>query len=558
MQKGFKAIILGLILFFSSALPSFASVESIESFNTQITVHKDGSLDVVENIKYDFSTNQKHGIYRNIPLVSSNNGVYKEIGVDLKEVLRDGIEERYAKTTSNNNLSLKIGKADQTISGIHNYTISYKVTNVIGNFDDHDEIYWNATGTDWEAGINSASVKVIPDFNISITKFTCFTGDLSSKDRNCEFNKEGEAGIFKSTAVLNNREGLTIVAGFPPNTFPKSTIRVSENKELSPFWTAVIIGLVILVSVLYYIVLPFFVFRWYLKSRHKSRFGSPSVNFDLPKDNNKNRLLPAEAGVMDTARLEKDDVIATIFDLAIRKYIFIEQIKKKKFLGLGEDKDFLIKKKKDFNDLTEFEKTLLERLFKNGDSVELGSLSSDFYETFTNLQKNIFSLLINKGFYKENPQNKKALYAGLGFFSVVFFLNLPLAFILFWMFGEYNGRTDLGDEADFRIDGLKLFLKSMDREHKWYANQLALVEQMIPYSIALGYIDKFMEQLKISYPDYDPAWYKGNLAFYSVSNSMFRSMNSGFTTNAPSKSSGFSSGGGFSGGGSGGGGGGSW
>jgi hypothetical protein len=35
--------------------------------------------------------------------------------------------------------------------------------------------------------------------------------------------------------------------------------------------------------------------------------------------------VPALAGTIDTAKLEKDDVTATIFDLAIRRYIRMEE-----------------------------------------------------------------------------------------------------------------------------------------------------------------------------------------------------------------------------------------
>ncbi len=558
MKKRFKLILISLILLFFSSTSVFAQSESIQSFNTEITAHKDGSLEIVENIKYDFSNIQKHGIFRNIFLTNTIEGVTRKIDVQIVKVFKNDKEEKYEVSNNKNTLNLKIGKAQTTISGIQEYAIFYKVKNAIGNFDDHDEIYWNATGNEWDVPIYSSQVLVKTDLNIPITKYTCFTGKYGSKDKNCEFIQNNNIGIFKTKERLNAGEGLSIVAAFPPDTFPKSKVEVLKP-EISKRTASIIAVIAFILVILYYIVLPYFVLRWYLRKRHKSRFGKPSVNFDIPKDKNKKRLLPAEAGVMDTAKLDRDDVIATIFDLAIRKYLFIEQTKNKKnFLGFGGKEEFTIKKKKDYKDLTIFEKTLLDRLFRDGDSISLSLLSSDFYKTFNTLQANIFSLLIKNGFYKENPMNKKSFYLSLGIFSLFFFLNLPLAFILFWMFKTYNGRTDLGDEADFRIDGLKLFLNSMSREHKWYANELALVEKMIPYSIALGYIDKFMEQLKISYPDYNPSWYKGNLAFYAVSNTMFNSMSSGVTTNAPSRSSGFSSGGGFSGGGSGGGGGGSW
>jgi uncharacterized membrane protein len=98
----------------------------------------------------------------------------------------------------------------------------------------------------------------------------------------------------------------------------------------------------------------------------------------------------------------------------------------------------------------------------------------------------------------------------------------------------------------------------MDRNYTWQMEQLYIVEKMIPYAVALGYIDEFMEQLKIIKPDYNPTWYTGyNGSFYLGYAALYSSMNTNVTNIAPSSSSGFS-GGGFSGGGGGGGGGGSW
>jgi len=138
-----------------------------------------------------------------------------------------------------------------------------------------------------------------------------------------------------------------------------------------------------------------------------------------------------------------------------------------------------------------------------------------------------------------------------------FTFNLILAAVLFWLSRKLNGRTSLGDEIDFKIDGLKLFLKSMDRNYKWQAEKFYTVEQMIPYAVSLGYIDKFMEALKILKPDYNPSWYSGYHGSFFASYAAFSvAASSNITTSAPSSSSGFSSG--SSGGGGGGGGGGSW
>jgi uncharacterized membrane protein len=309
------------------------------------------------------------------------------------------------------------------------------------------------------------------------------------------------------------------------------------------------------------LVFPIILIYWYLRHKNKKKFGKPTVNFDIPKDESGNVLRPALAGTIDTAKLEKDDVTATIFDLAIRKYIRMEEkTTKEKVLGVfnKDNKDQLITKLKNQDaSLSAYEKTLMDRLFKDGDSIKVDDLKLDFYQTFQDMETDVFQILVDKKYYTRNPKFQRF---GLLFLAITFFftLNFVLSTVFFFLFKKLNSRTALGDEIDFKIDGLKLFLKSMDRDYKWQVKQLYIVEKMIPYAMALGYIDEFMEQLKIIKPDYNPTWYTGyNGSFYLGYAALYSSMNTNMTTVAPSSSSGFS-GGGFSGGGGGGGGGGSW
>ncbi len=564
-MRKIRPFILSLFLSIFLLIPHIVSAgsESIQSFDTKIIAHKDGSFDVTEIIKYDFGDNIRHGIYRDIPTISRVGTLYRQSKINIINIERDNANESYSISENNDQISTKIGRDNQTITGIHNFTISYKVQNGIGsNFEDHDEIYWNVTGNEWKIPILSASATITTDFGILPNKTTCYTGSQGSGEHNCEYPPTPPFNPIATTQSLNPYQGLTVVAGFPVNTFPKSVLskksplnyssKTSSESNLS-WLSPLYFGAAGMIN---FILAPGLLI-WYLKYKRKKRFGPITVDFDIPKDWMGKRIAPAEAGIIDNTKLEKDDVVATIFDLAIRKYIKIEQIKKEKVLGIfGGGDDYNLTKLNSYDDLETFEKMLLDRLFKDGDNVEISSLKTDFYETFQDLDQEIFKSLVAKMYYTKNPKNQRGLLIFTGLLSLVF-LGPLLSIILFFLAYKLNGRTQKGDEIDWKIDGLKLFLKNMRREYKWQAENLYTVERYIPYAMALGYINEFMEQLKIVYPNYQPTWYSGNIAFYAISNNMISSMSSGFTTVAPSSSSGFS-GGGFSGGGGGGGGGGSW
>lgn len=550
---------------FLTVFPSITfAAEVIREFNTTLIPKKDGSMLVIEKITYDFGESERHGIFRDIPLVTRVGDLYRVMDIGFLSVKRNGQMEKYTVSEYDGIIQAKVGSADAKMTGSHEYELIYTVENGIGsNYEYHDEIYWNVTGNDWPVSILNASFQMEfeEDFAIRPDRAICFTGPPGSTASECSVPENAPFNPIVITQPLSPGDGFTIVTAFPVGTFAKSILTTKPPQSVGDN-DGVIIGLIYLItSFLLNIILAPSVLIWYLLNKRKNRFGKVTVNFDLPKDQQGKRITPAEAGAIDNARLDRDDVIATIFDLAVRKYIRIEEVKhKKKILGIinNDSSDYKLVKLKSFDtqDVNPFERALLDELFKDSDEMYINDIDTDFYKTFNNLEKELFHSLVARGFYTKNPKTQKGLLLVGSIFSFVF-LGFLLGGVLLWLSIKLNGRTAAGDEEDWKIDGLKLFLKNMSRNYEWQAKELYIVEKMIPYAMAVGYIDKFMEQLKIIKPDYNPTWYRGNSSFYNIAPVMVSSFNSSITTSAPSSSSGFS-GGGSSGGGSGGGGGGSW
>jgi uncharacterized membrane protein len=543
-----------LILFLSFKTSVLA--EKINSFNVEITAHKDGTMSVTENINYDFESEERHGIERFIPTYSKVGDLYRIINVKNIHIERDGKKEEFKTEKNKEQIYFRIGDADKTISGSHTYKISYTVENGIGsNYATHDEIYWNATGNYWHAPIEKASISINTDFGVMPNRVACFTRDGSLNAQFCTFPSH----VFNpvtTTSPMHYGDGLTVVYGYPKGTFPPSTL----VKELPKSYGEKILGFIIDNLVYIYLflntILPILIFIWYQKHKNKKRFGEPVVNFDLPKDSQGHRLPPALAGTIDNAKLDRDDVLATLFDLAIRKYIKFEETKTKRDLLPDSHKQKIIKLKDDDGKLNTYEKELFNRLFKNGNEVHADELKTDFYKTYQQMEESVFAELVRKKYFIKNPKAQRALLFVLATFCLASG-NIVLSLMLFYLSVKLLGRTEAGDEIDYKIDGLKLFLKSMNRNYNWQSEKFITIEQMIPYAMSLGFIDKFMEQLKLIKPDYSPTWYSGfRGSFYTSYHGFYSSVNSNITTSAPSSSSGFS--GGSSGGGGGGGGGGSW
>jgi uncharacterized membrane protein len=559
--------ILSYFLFFISILfiTTSISAEEIKTFQSSIKINKDGTIDIKENINYDFGPPagglEKHGIYRNIPYIKTNsdNKKYKLVFSDFSVTDENGSPYNFFKSDDGQKVSLKIGDADKMITGIHNYLVSYKVSGSLTYFSDHDELYWNVTGNGWTVPINFARALVeMPEtVDQKQLKMTCYTGSSGSSVSDCQTNIKAETMVFDTNNYLPAGSGLTIVAGFPVNIVARL-----EPKEFIPFSETLlgkIVGFFFLIlGLIWYFLLPvYIVYRWWRYGRDpKGTVGVTTAWYDPPKTQDKKRFFtPGEVGTLGDETVDMKDISATIVDLARRGYLIIDERKKGDF--------FFIKGKKSISDkeLLSFEKKLLEEIFKDSDSVRLKD--KDLSSAVSEVKNNLYELVVSDGLFPKNPQTVRTIYYVIAVFALVTG-NIFLAIVAF-IFGRVMPRkTQFGVEAKNISFSLKNFLVSQQRQLEFQADKQMMFERLLPYAIAFG-IERIWAKRFETLDIVSPSWYHGystgtfnSLILVSSLNSSLKSFQTAATPTR--SSSGFSSGfsGGFSGGGGGGGGGGSW
>jgi hypothetical protein len=170
------------------AAPAEAQVgAAIRQYSSQITIEKSGDLRIVEQIVYDFGSNSKHGITREIPTRSH----YKNTRYDRLEPVSDvavsgspGTPTKTKVSTEAGFTDIRVGDSHRTITGVHTYTIAYRVRGVLNSFPDHDELYWNAVGDQWFVSIDSAVATVSAP--APIQRVACFEGPTGSSLSCCD------------------------------------------------------------------------------------------------------------------------------------------------------------------------------------------------------------------------------------------------------------------------------------------------------------------------------------------------------------------------------------
>lgn len=540
--------------------PLHAKAEYIQSFNSQININKDGTIDVNETIVYDFADLQKHGIYRNIPYIKENKDG-KQFRLKFSNISvtdEQGDKYNYKKSNENQNIVLKIGDANKTITGVHIYVISYKVSGALTYFSEHDELYWNVNGNQWNVAMDKVTVTVLfPELILSNNlKGACFTGAKNEKKSECTISINNGKIVFESNSAFKPYEGMTIVASFPIDI-----VAVLQAEKVEKFSDTligrIVLGGLLLGMLFWYVIYPIkVIIKWYLYGRDPKVSGPVRAWFDPPKTKRGRILTPAETGSLIDETVNLRDISGMIVSLAQRGYYKIVEKKKK---------DFYFIKKKGFegdSTLLPFEKKFLEKVFTK-DEIRLKD--KKLYFTIQDISDKLYTNLVLEDFFPKNPKSIRTFYSTIAVVAGIT-LNFHLMIIAL-TFGRFMPRkTVFGAKATSIAKSLKNFLSSQERQLEFQAKNQMMFEKLLPYAVVFGVEKIWAERFK----DIDiksPDWYEGKdmAVFNSVifASSLSRSLSSFRssatpTTSSKGFSSGFSSSGGFSGGGGGGGGGGSW
>lgn len=546
---------------------NFASAEVIHSFRSDIVVTNDGSFTVEEFIQYDFESMEKHGIYRNIRDSHAQESVswYKKriIELELLSVSMDGEPVPYV-VEPYDGLSIRIGDADKTISGVHEYMIKYSVDGAIATYNDgRNELYWNVTGDEWTVPITSVTSNISAPPGLLLSEQACYRG-LEGSRTNCQIIGNDLWSTITATNLIPG-EQLTIAREVNLNVKP----RIIERVNLP--W----LSLGILVIAVWLVFLSLFLYRW--RTEHKIKVPIIAQYEPLPD------FKPMFSGVLIDHRLDPNDVSAGIVYLAEQGFITIKRTEDK-VLGLFNVSDYEITLKRPITETeTTFQSELLKLLFKDDDVPEVVTKLSILRNNTSKKQKNALLLkklqiavvkdLISREYFESGWH---LLYKLLPIYGLVicalvllvFMDNTMLliepimfttitSFVIFALF--VNRYTKKGYEALNHLKGFKEFMSVTDKERFEFHNAPEKSPEQfmafLPYAIALR-VEKKWTKLFDDIQMEPPSWYS-SAGTATAFNAAAFSNELGAFTGAFSTSSG-SSGGGSSGGGSGGGGGGSW
>jgi len=468
-------------------------------------------------------------------------------------------------------LKIYIPNADDSVQTV---SIEYTVSDAIKFFEDHDELYWNVTGDEWDVPIQSAQAQMILPAGASNIRATVFTGVYGSRAKDAEIDIAGNGVEVRSTAPLPYHAGLTVAVAFDKGVIQEPTVADVVGRILRSNWPLFLpVGIFCLMFYL-----------WWTRGRDP-RLRSIAAQYEPP-----NQLTPGEAGTLVDDSANMRDITASIVDLAVRGYLVIEEVQKDRMLGLMHEKDYnfiLQKERSQWSALKAHEQALLDGFFTMGtagETISMDSLQNRFYKTLPIMRSGIFDSLVSQGFYKRRPDSVRSTYIGagvvigalmiwgggamaraLGIAPLPFIVGGIVSALVICAFGWFMpAHTEQGTRALENVLGFEDFLNHVeaDRFNRTIKTP-QMFEKFLPFAMAFG-VEKNWSKAFDGIMTQPPGWYRGGSGpiFYPVNftnnlNSM-SSRASSVMASAPRSSggSGFggggSSGGGFGGGGGGG------
>jgi len=569
-----KRILLTLCCLFAFA--SLQAQERILSYDSNVAINSDGSLDVTERISVRAEGNSiRRGIYRDFPTrYRDRAGNRVVVGLQVIEVLRDGSPEPWFTERRPNGIRINTGNDDLLPTPAQfTYTLRYRTTRQIGFFDSHDELYWNAIGTGWDFPVESGSVEVrlpraVPAERMQAEGYTGAQGE-QRQDYEARITAPGTAR-WLLTRPLGPGEGFTIVLVFPkglvvePSTMQRWLWLLQDNR-------GVLIALAGLVA-----LLLFCIRRWYRLGRDP-RPGVIITRYDPPPG-----YTPAGLRYMQRMRYDTRCFSSDLLSMAVAGNLRIHRDK-----GLLKDA-WRLEQTASPAPASPEQQALLEKLFPDASrTLELKNTNAAAVSGAQLAHSGLLEKRFKPALFKRNGGSAGiallivAVSAALAFLfgggaGVPLIIGIVLAMVAIVVTFAIlvQAPTPEGRRLLDEIEGLKRYLSVAERDELKHLPgpdapptlDAGRYEMLLPYAVALEVEDAWTKKFTVAAgaaavaaATAGIAWYRGagvgDLGSFSKAIGSSLTSQIASSVHAPGSSSG-GGGGGSSGGGGGGGGGG--
>ena len=529
-----KRILLPLLLFvllLALAPTALAQVKSFHwtQWDIDIVLQPDGSLAVTETQTLDFAGAPFTFGFRSIPVGrAGNNDGIRDVSVREGDLV-------YRESSSNapgtfevvdQGSEARINWYFEPALGQNTYTFSYIVDGAVraGTADEGsgDQIFWTVIPSDAPARIDSSRTTITLPEGVYPQRFTgtddylveAYLNDIATADVQITVSDDERTITYETLRGMMPGQRLDVRVQFPHGLLPVAT----------PEWQAAeqrddVVGLgVLALSLLLLVGGPLGVLLlWYLRGR------DPQLGIVVPDyvSEPPDALPPAMVGALIDEKVDMQDIVSTLVDLAHRGYLTMEEKEKRGY-------EYTRTAKPD-TDLRPYERTFLTRVFRGEETRSLSSLQNKFYSAIPELRRQIDEATVAEGLLPRAPQSVRTGYTVLA--AVVLVLGIASLFMVGIFLGNNAGlacfpmaaivgtaialfiaarhmprKTAKGAETAAKWRAFKTYLKNIQK-YTDIEQSSDVFDKYLAYAIAFGLERSFINTFSQSSTTPIPPWY---------------------------------------------------
>jgi hypothetical protein len=347
MIRKFLPGLLLLVLVFSSAIAQEKAYDA-ERFDVDVWVQPDGSLLVQEAVTFNFQGGPFSYVFRELPTNRTDGIVDLTAGVD-SEIWPEGTGPNQIEISGRNPIEV-VWHLSPTSNTSRTFGLTYRPLGVVQREDAAETLVWQALPDDYDYAIRNSRVTFHYPPGAVLTGTPWVTAGTATVEA-------GNNQVVFNLTDLAPGDPLVVRLDFPPGTFsgnpPAWQTRASTHSSRAWIWISA--AAVVLAGGLLAIIAT-------TRNRYPRPVKSTALADRPPID-----LPPALAGYLFNSQISWQHGLATMFDLAGRGLIEIEQVGEKKWHRPDE---FFITLLKRPDDLRPHENALLTILFTDKAGVE--------------------------------------------------------------------------------------------------------------------------------------------------------------------------------------------
>ncbi len=407
------------------------------------------------------------------------------------------------------------------------FTVEYTVVQgIIINESLGDRFFWKAVGPDHDFPIESSTVVVrmppgaVVDTNITPATF----GPQASY----ELASDLTAVTFVGQNIAPGQAfevGVRFPHGFVPDDIPPWQAEYEREQTWNDRGRPLLnLGLGLLSMTLLVGGAGGVYLLWLTRGRDPAVGPVPDFLTEPPSD-----LPPGVVGTLVDEKVDLQDIIATVVDLARRGVIEMEETESQ-VLGIRLGRGFVFRKKQAPDVvLLKYEGKLLDALFGGREEVGLEDLQEKFYSAIPGLQREMYAEAVRRGLFPASPKVVRGRYTAMGVAGLVLslgagmcavgafattvdavlcpFLSLGIVSVATLIAGQaMPAKTRLGAEEAAKWRAFRTYLREAER-YIDLAEATDQFDRYLPYAIAFGLEKTWIGKFARIPATPQPGWY---------------------------------------------------